>query len=68
MTLPYHLQRAKEFAHRVNREIVLVENDHHRGYFLEKPGATRIGFVRFNIGGKSPGKYIVYADWKFDDP
>ena len=68
MTLPYHLQRAMELADRINREIGLVKNDRHRGYHLQKPGATHIGFVRFNIARESAGKYTVYAYWKFDDP
>lgn len=66
MTLPYRLQLARELADRVKRNIAL--KDRHNGYDLEKPGATRIGFVRFNIAREFAGTYIVYAYGKFDDP
>ena len=59
-------QRALELIDRINRDINLV--DRHGGYDLAKPGSTRIGHVRFNIGGRDAGNYRVYAYEPFSDP
>ena len=56
MSLPNHLRRAQQFAHRINRRISLRENDNDRGYYLTKPGVQDIGFVRFNTHGRNAGK------------
>ena len=42
--------------------------DRANGYDLEKPGATRIGYIRFNVGGETPGKYRIYVYEPFNDP
>ena len=68
MSLPNHLRRAQQFAHRINRRISLRENHNDRGYYLTKPGVQDIGFVRFNTHGRNAGKYSVYAFFPFDDP
>ena len=59
-------QRTRDFISRIARDIELEPR--HNGYDLQKPGSTRIGFVRFNIGGKDRGKYRVYAYEPFSDP
>ena len=55
-----------EFIGRIARDIELVSRQN--GYDLQKPGSTRIGFVRFNIGGKDRGNYRVYVYEPFSDP
>ena len=63
---PIQEQRTLEFVNRVSRSIELVPRQN--GYDLQKPGSTRIGYVRFNIGGKDKGRYRVYAYEPFSDP
>ena len=59
-------QRALELIDRIDRNINPV--DRHGGYDLAKPGSTRIGYVRFNIGGRDAGNYRVYTYEPFSDP
>ena len=40
----------------------------HSGYDLQKPGSTRIGHVRYNIGGQDRDRYRIYAYEPFSDP
>ena len=63
---PVQDERAREFADRINRRTSLVERQN--GYDLEKPGSTRIGYVRFNIRGNDSGRYRLYAYEPFNDP
>jgi hypothetical protein len=60
------LDRAMELINLIARDVTPVMR--HSGYDLEKPGSTRIGFVRFNIGGKDKGYYRAYAYSPFSDP
>ena len=63
---PAREQRTMDFISRIARDIELEPR--HDGYDMQKPGSTRIGFVRFNIGGKDRGKYRMYAYDPFFDP
>ena len=63
---PIQEQCALEFVDRIARNIDPVPRQN--GYDLQKPGSTRIGFVRYNIGGKDKGQYRVYAYEPFSDP
>jgi YgiT-type zinc finger domain-containing protein len=63
---PVREQRTMDFISRIARDI--EPEPRQNGYDLQKPGSTRIGFVRFNIGGKDRGKYRVYAYEPFADP
>ena len=60
------LERAMEFIDLIARDLTFVMR--HGGYDLGKPGSIRIGFVRFNIGGKDKGYYRAYAYSPFSDP
>ena len=66
MTLPHHMQLAKELISRIDRDFCL--KDRHRGYTLRKPGSQAFGYVRFNVRGERASKYMVYAYCPFDDP
>ena len=57
---------ARGFIGRIARDVELVERA--RGYDLQKPGSTRIGHVRYNVGGRDRGRYRVYAYEPFADP
>ena len=63
---PHHMQLAGELISRIDRHFCF--KDRHRGYTLRKPGSRAFGYVRFNVRGKSAGKYMVYAYSPFDDP
>ncbi len=57
------------FIRRIKREVIPIPDDpSDRGFQLERPDKSRFGFVRFNIAGKNPGMYRVYAYWPFNDP
>ena len=58
--------RAKAFIRRIDRKIDMVER--HNGYDLKKSGSTRVGYVRYNIGGQNRGLYQVYVYGDFSDP
>ena len=65
------MDRAKEFAQQVQREVWLEEDVcHQRGYFLRPPSKSkrRVGFVRYNVAGPNAGRFAVYAYCPFDDP
>lgn len=59
-------RRALKLIDRIDRNVDLT--DRHGGYDLGKPASTRIGHVRFNIGGRDAGNYRVYAYEPFSDP
>ena len=63
---PIQEQRTLEFVNRIARDIELVPRQN--GYDLQKPGSTRIGYVRYNIRGKGKDRYRVYAYEPFSDP
>lgn len=59
-------RRARDFIGRIDRDVQLVERDN--GYDLQKPGSTRIGHVRFTVGGSARDRYRIYACEPFSDP
>ena len=67
---PEQDQRAREFAHRIGRNIELREKPAQNGFDLLKPDGTRIGFVRYTIRGTVYPfpYYTVYAYADFRDP
>ena len=67
---PEQDQRAREFAHRIGRNIELLEKPAQNGFDLLKPDGTRIGFVRYTVRGTEYPRpyYTVYAYADFRDP
>ncbi len=65
---PFQKRRALDFVDRIDRRPRVKKVPRQRGYDLEKPGSTRIGYIRYNIGGQDAGRYRVYAYEPFSDP
>ncbi len=65
---PIQKRRALDFVDKIDRRPRVKKVVRGRGYDLEKPGSTRIGHIRYNIGGTDAGRYRVYAYKPFSDP
>ena len=65
---PVQKQRASDFVNRIDRRPRVKKEIRQGGYNLVKPGSTRIGHIRYNIGGTDAGRYRVYAYTPFSDP
>ena len=66
---PVQEEMAREFIHRLDREVVTIEREGLDGYSWRIRGLDKIlGTVRFNVRGQHIAHFAIYPENEFDDP